>query len=219
MNHSSFALIFSLVLTFSSCGQVTLKNENKNEQKNADINKKELPTAQQQAIKDIAQIGNDPIITRKQKTENKRDLKLESFLLKEYSNNNLGKTRYSYSKYDLDSDGEPETFVYIENDFCGTSGCQMKILKKENGDYKVFYDLTPSKGIVFVSEEKSHNWNDLITYSVGGGDLIGHNILLKFDGDSYPKNIFVEPAKELPDGIKATRLFAGSKTFELPRKQ
>ncbi|HEV2248309.1 MAG TPA: hypothetical protein VGW37_16800, partial [Terriglobia bacterium] len=64
---------------------------------------------------------------------------------------------------DLDDAGEPEVLVHVVNHArCGFNGCNLLVLKKKSAQYEVISNVTPTCMPVFVSNERTNGWRDLI---------------------------------------------------------
>jgi hypothetical protein len=90
--------------------------------------------------------------------------------------------QFKYALVDLNGDGIQDAVVYLtSNDWCGTGGCAMRILKGTksgftyvSGTLRVFLPIK-----VLTSE--SHGWKSLVVTLRSG--KLG---VLKFDGMRYP---------------------------------
>jgi hypothetical protein len=177
-----------------------------------------------------------PVETESVETEKEKDDRLENFLRAYYKKeldamrehpedpgNAGGIFTYIYNKADLNGDGTPEIIVYVESSrICRPGGCQLFILQEKKGNYEVLNDLSPSHGAIYVGEQKTSGWNDIII-EVSGAGADGssgssgdtHCILLRSDGKKYPGDIWKPPAQPLPPGVRAKRFLGGNNEFTL----
>jgi hypothetical protein len=104
--------------------------------------------------------------------------------------------KFQFYAIDLNEDGQDEYFVLFTSPyFCGTGGCTMLLL-----DYysEVITRFTVMEPPLYVSEETTNGWRDLLIYSEGSyRDLI-------FDGTIYPSNpsVATESSKEPDDSYE-----------------
>lgn len=102
--------------------------------------------------------------------------------------------RYFYNRVDLNADGKPEVIVFLLGSYiCGTGGCDTLIFQTEGDGYRLVSDIPLSRSPILVSPNRTHGWNDLIMYVVGGGITRGYYVKLQFDGRTYPDNPTVLP--------------------------
>jgi hypothetical protein len=104
----------------------------------------------------------------------------------------LGKLQYATAETDLDGDGTPEVLVYLGGPmFCGTGGCNLVVLKRQDGDLIQVSETSVVQLPVGVLDSKSHGWRDLAVTVSGGGMAEGVS-RLRFSGRGYPTNASVE---------------------------
>lgn len=104
----------------------------------------------------------------------------------------LGKLQYATAETDLDGDGTPEVLVYLGGPmFCGTGGCNLVVLKRQDGDLIQVSETTVVQLPVGVLDSKSHGWRDLAV-SVSGGGMTEGVSRLRFTGRGYPANASAE---------------------------
>ncbi|MCS5490856.1 hypothetical protein [Algoriphagus limi] len=99
----------------------------------------------------------------------------------------LGRT-YNYAQVDLNEDGNLEILVGMTGPFfCGSGGCTLLLLT-DQGD--IITQFSVVKYPVFVDNESSNGWKNLILYS--GGE----NRVVQFNGETYPSNPSTLPVFE-----------------------
>jgi hypothetical protein len=120
---------------------------------------------------------------------------LPEFLL-EYLKLSAGESiRYFDATVDLNSDGRQEVLVYmIGPRLCGSGGCPLLILAAEGSSYRVVTRTSITQTPIRVLDESSSGWRNLGVRVAGGGTIPGYQVVLKFDGKSYPRNPTVSPA-------------------------
>jgi hypothetical protein len=109
-----------------------------------------------------------------------------------------GAVRYLYNRVDLNSDGVPETLVYlVGRETCGSGGCTVLVFRSSEEGLVPLTRLRLVQPPVVVASQTSHGWRDLVTYVAGGGAKGAYH-LLRHTGEAYPPNPSVAPA--LPAG-------------------
>lgn len=142
--------------------------------------------------------------------ENTNDL--EAFLQQYLANGVAGvdaTTRYSFSPVDLNNDGIPEFIVYVTGTRrCGSGGCLALILKREQSTFSVITRITLVRLPIRILPTKTKSWYDISVWVQGGGIQPGYAAVLPFDGEKYPLNPSVAPAKQLDEGADPGRIVA-----------
>ncbi|WP_395328153.1 hypothetical protein WBP06_12530 [Novosphingobium sp. BL-8H] len=133
---------------------------------------------------------------------------------KDAVSSDLGTLQYATAEVDLDGDGTPEVLAYLGGPMmCGTGGCNLLVLKRDNGSFKKVGEVSVVQLPVGVLDSKSHGWRDLAVTVSGGGMPEGMK-RLPFDGKGYPENATVQPASD-SDTIGKTLISADDlKPFE-----
>ena len=107
-----------------------------------------------------------------------------------------GPTNYSSAFVDLNDDGTREVIVYVTGrGWCGTGGCLMLILEPDGPAYTVIARTGISWPPIRVLTTKSNGWHDLTVAAAGGGMQPGYEAELSFNGETYPSNPSVPPAR------------------------
>jgi hypothetical protein len=109
--------------------------------------------------------------------ETQRDPALEAALLRaspDYTRNAVEtggmEARYAYGRVDLNGDGTEEVLAILMGSvFCGTGGCNLLLLKKEEDEYTVVNTFPISRLPIIVSDHKTAGWADLLRPEHGGG--------------------------------------------------
>lgn len=105
--------------------------------------------------------------------------------------------RYFSAYVDLNGDGRDEAVVYLLGPgICGSSGCPTLVFLSTGPgkDYELVTCIEITRPPIIAARSKTKGWRDLIVFVRGGGILEGFNMLLPFDGASYPESPFLEPA-------------------------
>jgi hypothetical protein len=97
-------------------------------------------------------------------------------------------TRYVAVLRDLNGDGTPEAIAYLfGNDWCGSGGCNLFVLKKNGDSWRVVSSITTTAPPVQVLSHTSNGWRDLKVYVRGSVARPGAMTTLRFDGKTYRK--------------------------------
>jgi len=111
----------------------------------------------------------------------------------------LDDVRYFDARVDLDGDGRDEALVFLAGPMvCGTGGCPLLVFTPEGEGYRLVTQVSVVRLPVRLSPRSDHGWRNLIVYVAGGGAVAG-DVELAFDGQGYPDNATVEPARSVQD--------------------
>ena len=95
-------------------------------------------------------------------------------------------TRYA----DLNGDGLEDAVVFLKGmQWCGSGGCTLMIFKNLGDSYKLISKSSVTSTPISVAKTETNGWKDLIVWSRGSG-----LVLMKFNGEQYPRNPSLEPA-------------------------
>jgi hypothetical protein len=112
---------------------------------------------------------------------------------------------YLVAWVDLNDDGKQEAIVYVYGrSWCGSGGCSTLVLTPQGTTYRVVTKMTVTRLPIRVMREKSHDWHD-ISVTVGGGRIPAHEARMTFDGEAYPSNPTVAPARPI-EGVVQGRV-------------
>lgn len=132
--------------------------------------------------------------------------------IRAYIDERLGpkNSQYQYTRMDLNGDGLREGLVLFNlphNYWCGWSGCTLAVFGAGNNNFLLVSETTRIRGPLFVGGTETNGWQD-IGVRLSGTDMPDRNVVLRFDGRSYPANPLNEDA--LPFDLAAlggTRVF------------
>lgn len=99
-------------------------------------------------------------------------------------------SRFDYTRVDLNGDRRRDALILFKGPhtyWCGWTGCMMIVLKAENETFSLLSELTSVRGPLIVSNLTTNGWKDLVI-RVSGTNLPDRNVVMKFDGRSYPSN-------------------------------
>ena len=99
-------------------------------------------------------------------------------------------SQYEYTRVDLNGDGLREGLVLFNlphSYWCGWSGCTMAVFQAGDNSFKLVSETSRIRGPVVVGSTKTNGWED-IGVRLSGLDDYDRNVLLKFDGETYPAN-------------------------------
>lgn len=97
---------------------------------------------------------------------------------------------YQYAFYDLNQDGIQDAVVMLRgSNWCGTGGCTVLVFQGMSHEkFQPHSKMTVTDVPIVALNSKTQGWSDLSVYSRGVGQVI-----LKFNGRSYPSNPSLEP--------------------------
>jgi hypothetical protein len=84
------------------------------------------------------------------------------------------------------------------------------VFQSERSGYKLISEIRPARNPIIVTEHRTHGWKDLIMAVSGGGIQPGYYAVLEFNGQQYPENPTVPPAKRLNHSVKGVAFLDGS---------
>jgi hypothetical protein len=88
----------------------------------------------------------------------------------------------------LNDDGIDDAVVLITNQaYCGSGGCSLVIFKGIAGGFKLISSSPITREPIRLSPEKRDGWHTLSVLVDGGGVEPGQ-VLMRFNGTSYPNN-------------------------------
>jgi hypothetical protein len=90
-----------------------------------------------------------------------------------------------------------EDIVYVSGPgWCGSGGCTMLILEPTGLSFKVLGKVTIVQLPIRLLHSMSHGHPDIGVLVQGGGILSGYEAVLSFNGESYPRNPSLPPARK-----------------------
>lgn len=97
---------------------------------------------------------------------------------------------YQYAFYDLNQDGIQDAVVMLKGaNWCGSGGCTVLVFQGMSREkFQPHSKMTVTDVPIVALNSKTQGWSDLSVYSRGSGQVI-----LKFNGRSYPSNPSLEP--------------------------
>jgi hypothetical protein len=127
---------------------------------------------------------------------------LQEYLRTQRSNSGQT-TRYVDVFVDLSGDGKQEAIVYVTGgEWCGSGGCIMLVLAWNNSSYKVVSKTTITWPPIRVLRDTSNGWHSIGVWVQGGGIRPGYEAELRFDGQTYPANPSIAPARRLGEKLE-----------------
>lgn len=134
-----------------------------------------------------------PGVVAAQQSPNKDDVSLRRFL--QDFDGGL-KDRFVAAFTDLNGDGEPEAIVHLtSNEWCGSGGCTTLVLVRDDDSWKSLGKISISRPPIRVLTMKSNGWRSIAVWVQGGGIQPGYEAELRFNGNTYPTNPSVAPAR------------------------
>lgn len=106
------------------------------------------------------------------------------------ANNHPRSTSYDISRIELNNDNNRDALVFLNTPYgywCEKNGCTMLVFKAGREQFRPITLTSPIRGPIYVSRTKTKGWNDIIM-RVSGRREDAKNVVLKFNGQSYPEN-------------------------------
>ena len=109
-------------------------------------------------------------------------------------------TKLQIGWVDLNADGLRDALVYVSSAaWCGTGGCTLVIVQRTRQGFRIRGHLTVTRPPVAVLDHAENGWRDVTVY-VSGGGMVGHTVVVPFNGERYARNPTVPPAYPLRIG-------------------
>jgi hypothetical protein len=91
-----------------------------------------------------------------------------------------------------------EDIVYVSGQgWCGSGGCMLLILEAAGSSFKVLGKVTIVQLPIRLLDSMSHGRPNIGVLVQGGGILSGYEAVLSFNGDRYPGNPSMPPARKM----------------------
>lgn len=110
---------------------------------------------------------------------------IEEFLLTKSAPPN---SVYEFERVDLNDDGRREALVLFSlphHYWCGWDGCPMAIFQPHADKFTLLGLVNSVRAPVYLSYRKNNGWKDIVL-RVSGARMPDKNVVLKYDGKSYP---------------------------------
>lgn len=95
---------------------------------------------------------------------------------------------YEFERVDLNDDGRREALVLFSlphHYWCGWDGCPMAIFQPHADKFTLLALINSVRAPVYLSNAKTNGWKDIVI-RVSGSRMPDKNVVLKYDGQSYP---------------------------------
>jgi len=120
-------------------------------------------------------------------------------------------TQYDFTRVDLDGDSRRDALVMMKGPhhyWCGMDGCSLVVFKAANDHFTLVSEIFPVRGPLYVSDRISEEgWKNLIIRVSGQSYAKAKDVSLEFDGQTYPRNPFFQPAIIVSQADHGQRLF------------
>lgn len=119
-------------------------------------------------------------------------------------------SRYDFTRVDLDNDGRRDALVLMKgphNYWCDANGCSLIVFKAQNDSFNVASEIFPVRGPMYVSNQTSAGWKNLIVRVSGQSYAKAKDVAMRFDGERYPRNPFFLPEAYVTQDEQEMRLF------------
>lgn len=119
-------------------------------------------------------------------------------------------TRYDFTRIDLDGDTRRDALVMMKGPhhyWCDMNGCSMVVFKANNDSFTTVSEMFPIRGPLYVSNDTSQGWRDLIVRVSGQAYAKAKDVAVSFDGEGYPRNPFFLPEIQLSQATHGQRIF------------
>lgn len=97
---------------------------------------------------------------------------------------------YDFIRTDLNGDGKREGIVLFKlphTYWCGWDGCGMAVFREDGDHFTPVSAMSGIRGPIHVARAASNGWRDIIV-EVSGARMPSKNVILEFDGSTYPSS-------------------------------
>ncbi|MGF1603933.1 MAG: hypothetical protein ACFCU8_18330 [Thermosynechococcaceae cyanobacterium] len=146
------------------------------------------------------------------------DRPLEAAILAQFSEQDQRTQtfRYVYNRADLNGDGDPEVFAYLENSsFCNGQRCPLLVFSPQPTGYKLLTKLPLVSPPVIVNDSKTWGWNDLVVVDEGAAEDSQYR-MLRYTGQKYPQSL--SAAETLSPSRVAGKALLSDRTDTSPQR-
>lgn len=120
-----------------------------------------------------------------------------------------GNSEWDMVRTDLNGDGRRDAIVMFKlphHYWCGWDGCGMLVLQAQNNGFKPITAISNVRGPIFVSDQKTNNWRDMIV-RVSGMNRPDKDIVMAFNGATYPHTPLLGKDLNVPLSVLRTERF------------
>lgn len=107
---------------------------------------------------------------------------------------------WDVARTDLDGDKRLDAIILFKSPhsyWCGWDGCGMLILRANDITFTPVTTINNVRGPIYVSRQRTNNWRDIII-RISGANFPDKNIVMKFNGTTYPNSPLLAPDLEVP---------------------
>lgn len=118
-------------------------------------------------------------------------------------------SEWDVARVDLNDDGRRDAIIFFKTPhsyWCGWDGCGMLVLRASNNSFIPVTTINNVRGPIYVSSQKTKNWRDIII-RVTGTNFPDKNIVMAFDGVTYPNSPLLGADLEVPLSALNTQRF------------
>ena len=107
---------------------------------------------------------------------------------------------YDFVRVDLNDDELRDGLVLFKTPYsywCGWAGCHMAVFKAEDNDFSFISDMRNIRGPIYIAPSRTNNYRDIIV-RLSGANIRDKNVILKYNGNTYPENPIIAPELTAP---------------------
>lgn len=126
------------------------------------------------------------------------------------SGNGPVSSRYNYTRSDLNGDGKADALVMFSGphySWCDINGCSLAVFRADGDRFVPVSQIFPVRGPLYISENKTDGWKDLVVHISGEVTRDAKNVALHYNGTSYPKDPLSAPEIRMSQADYGQKLF------------
>lgn len=117
---------------------------------------------------------------------------------------------YDFERVDLNGDGRREGIVLFKlphTHWCGWDGCGMAVFEATDDEFVPVATISNVRGPIYIPRTQNAGWRDIIL-RISGTNMPDKNIVMKFNGNSYPQSPMLAPTLDIPlSALQTQRYF------------
>lgn len=118
-------------------------------------------------------------------------------------------TEWDLVRTDLNNDGRRDAIVLFKlphHYWCGWDGCGMLVLQATDKTFTPITAVNNVRGPIFVSNQETNQWRDIIL-RISGTNIRDKNIVMQFNGASYPSTPMLGQDLQVPLSVLETERY------------
>ncbi len=197
----NFAVILAGAIFLSGCGkEQSEKQENTNAVEKEECSETEIKIP-------ITDIDTETIYADENSNQELADFLIDYYQISEEY---LEETRYYYNDIDLNEDGKEETIAVVVGEYTECAGGDPALILGQNeSGYYVLESFDYIRTPVYISNNMTNGWHDIIFSVHGGEEGTGYKICHYASGTGYQGEL-TEYVQEFPEDFSGKKILSNN---------